>query len=290
MKAPRTASQRSSVRGAEHAPPARVADSKASPSTHGRAAEGRYSVQSLQLGLRLLEALANGKERGITELANELAVTKWRIFRHLHSLVEEGFVAQNPASGKFLLGRRTYALLESLPNRFNFSGETRPEMSALRDERGHSVTVAVPTDERSVVIIDAIEGIHAVQFNLRIGAMFDSHSSAHGKTALAFGPSDWLERVITRGLRRNTDHTITDPRTLRRTIEHVRSQGWATAPEEAFRGVNAVAAPIFSASRNFVGSIGLFGSIDALPRNPDRRDIKAVTAAAQRISRKLGWK
>ncbi|MDE2167623.1 MAG: IclR family transcriptional regulator [Alphaproteobacteria bacterium] len=265
-------------------------DATVASKPRSKSADARYSVQSLQLGLRLLEALANGKERGVTELANELGVTKWRIFRHAHSLCEEGFATQDPTTGKFQLGRRTYALLEALPNRFNFAHETRPEMSALRDERGHAVTVAVPADDRSVVIVDAIEGVHAVQFNLRIGAMFDLHASAHGKATLAFGPSDWLEHVIARGLRRHTDYTITDPRTLRRAVERVRIQGWSTAPEEAFRGVNTVVAPIFSASRNFVGTIGLFGSIDDIPRNPDRKDVKAVMAAARRISQKLGWK
>lgn len=255
------------------------------------AGASRYSVQSLMLGLRVLEALAaSGKERGITELAAQFKTNKWRIFRHLHSLCEEGYVTQDSATSKFQLGRRTYSLLESLPNRFNFVREAREDMSALRDLRGHTVVLAAPIDDSGVVVVDAIEGLHAVQFNLKIGAIFELHASAHGKAALAFGSSDWLERVVARGLRRHTECTITNPRVLRREIERIRSQGWATAYEESFRGVNTVVAPIFSASRDYVGSIAIFGSIEAIPRNPDRKDIEAVIAAARRISQKLGWK
>jgi len=251
----------------------------------------RYAVQSLMLGLRVIEALAaSGKERGITELAMQLKTSKWRIFRHLHSLCEEGYVTQDPVSDKFQLGRRIYSLLEALPNRFNFVREAREEMSVLRDQRGHTVVLAAPVDDSGVVVVDAIEGVHAVQFSLKIGAIFDLHASAHGKAALAFGPSDWLERVIARGLRRHTEFTIVDPRVLRREIERVRSQGWASACEESFRGVNTVVAPLFSASRDFVGTIAVFGSVEALPRSPDRKDIEAVMAAAHRISQKLGWK
>ena len=254
-------------------------------------ARSRNSVQSLMLGLRVLEALAaTGKERGITELATELNTTKWRIFRHLHSLCEEGYVTQDAASGKFQLGRRTYALIETLPNRFNVVREAREDMSVLRDTCGHTVVLAAPVDDSGVVVVDVIEGVHAVQFSLKIGAIFDMHASAHGKAALAFGPSHWLERAIERGLRRHTDLTIIDPRALRREIEHIRSQGWASAFEESFRGVNTVVAPIFKATGDYVGSIALFGSVEAIPRRPDRRDVAAVMAAGRRISQKLGWK
>jgi IclR family KDG regulon transcriptional repressor len=257
-----------------------------------KAAQGsRASVQSLMLGLRVIEALAStGRERGITELATQLGTTKWRIFRHLHSLCDEGYVTQDSVSGKFQLGRRTYALLESLPNRFNFVREARDEMTALRALRGHTVVLAAPVDETCVVVVDAIEGVNAVQFSLKIGAIFDLHASAHGKAALAFGPSAWLENAIARGLRRHTEFTITDPRVLRREIERVRSQGWASAFEESFRGVNTVVAPIFAASRNYVGTIAVFGSVEALPRTPDRKDVEAVVSAARRISQRLGWK
>jgi len=257
-----------------------------------KAARGpRNSVQSLMLGLRVIEALAStSRERGITELATQLGTTKWRIFRHVHSLCAEGYVTQDPVSGKFQLGRRTYGLLESLPNRFNFVREARDEMTALRDLRGHTVVLAAPVDRTGVVVVDAIEGVNAVQFSLKIGAIFDLHASAHGKAALAFGPSGWLEDVIAGGLCRHTDFTITDPRALRREIERIRSQGWASAFEESFRGVNTVVAPIFAASRSYVGSIAVFGSVEALPRTPDRKDVDAVVAAARRISQRLGWK
>jgi DNA-binding IclR family transcriptional regulator len=250
----------------------------------------KYSVQSLMLGLDVLEALAYaGNDRGVTELAEHLGTTKWRIFRHLHSLTEGGYVMQDPATGKFRIGRRTYSLIEALPHRFSFVREARSEMTALRDQLGHSIVLAAAADDTGVVVVDAIDGRQAVQFNLKVGAIFDLHASAHGKAALAFGPSDWLENVIERGLRRHTEFTITDARALRREVGKIRNQGWASAYEESFRGVNTVVAPIFSA-RNYVGTIAIFGSIEAIPRNPSPKDIEAVKAAAQRVSQKLEWK
>lgn len=275
-----------------HADPASSSRPKSIEAARPKATRSsRYSVQSLLLGLRVLEALAaSGKDRGVTELAAELDTTKWRIFRHLHSLCEEGYASQDPATGKFQVGRRTYALVEMLPNRFSFVREARSEMSALRNERGHTVVLAAPMNGTGVIVLDVLEGIHVVQFSLKIGAIFDLHASAHGKSALAFGAEEWLEQTIARGLRRNTDYTMTDPQVLRRAIERIRKQGWSSAPEESFRGVNTIVAPVFSASRKYLGSIGIFGSVDSIPRNPNRKDVEAVVACARRISHRLGWK
>lgn len=250
-----------------------------------------YSIRSLALGLQILEALVkDGRERGISELARQLGTTKWRIFRQMHTLCEHGFLRQNGKAEKFDIGPRTYALLEALPNRFDFVREGRPELVRLRDERGHTTVMAALVDDRAVTVVAAEPGRRAVQFNLKLGATFDLHASAHGKVALAFGPPHLLESVIARGLTAHTDHTITDPARLRREVQKIRLCGWAVAPEEAFRGVNTLVAPILSGENKYLGSIGVFGSIDHIPRTPDPKDVQAVRKAAARISEKLRWK
>lgn len=262
-------------------------------SSEGQEAEpapSKNSVQSLLLGLRVLEAIgSSSKERGITELAHELKITKWRIFRHLHSLCEEGYVIQDPKSGKFRAGRRSYAIFRSLLNRFSFVSEARPEMLALRGMVGHTIVLTAPVDDAGVVVVDTLEGLHAVQFNLNLGVIFDLHSSAHGKAALAFGPPEWRERALTRELRRYTDYTITDPAQLSAALDQIKRQGWATAPEENYRGLNALVAPIFSENGTFMGSVGAFGSTELVPHTPKREDVDAVVSIGRRISMRLGW-
>lgn len=244
---------------------------------------GGYSINSLVVGLQVLEAVVRSeKERGISELAKDLGTTKWRIFRHLHTLNQVGYVTQNAETEKFGVGPKTYELVQAVPARLGFVRSARREMMRLRAARGHTVVIAAPIDLK-VMILDGEVGNQAIQYTIKVGTTFHLHASAHGKVALAFGPPDLLERVLASGLTTVTEATITDPDALVREIDRVRRQGWAVAPEESVRGVNTLAVPIVT-ERGFHGSIAYFGSVASLGRDPDPADIEALFAAARRIS------
>jgi DNA-binding IclR family transcriptional regulator len=254
--------------------------------------KSRYTVQSLVVGLRIVEALAKGGGlRGVTELARDLGTTKWVIFRHLHTLCEQGFAVRDPVTEKYEVGRRLHALKDALPSRYVWVHRSREDTLRLRQEVGLTVSVATPLEDRSgVIIIDVQAGSQNVLFTLKLGAIFDFHSSAHGKVALAFGDADLLERTIERGMRKATPRTITSPDALRREIKKVRERGWADAPEQAEVNMNALVAPVFSAQGLYEGSIGIFGSIEQIQSEPAAHLVRAVVHAARCVSERLGGK
>lgn len=254
--------------------------------------KSRYTVQSLVVGLRIVEALAkSGGLRGVTELARDLGTTKWVIFRHLHTLCEQGFAVRDPVTEKYEVGRRLHALKDALPSRYVWVHRAREDTLRLRQEVGLTVSIATPLEDRSgVIIIDVQAGSQNVLFTLKLGAIFDFHSAAHGKIALAFGDSDLLERTIERGMRKATHRTITSPEGIRREIKKVRERGWADAPEQAEVNMNALAAPVFSGQGLYEGSVGIFGSIEQIQPEPSPHLIRAVVQAARRISERLGGK
>lgn len=254
------------------------------------AVKSRYTVQSLVMGLRILEALAkNNGLKGVTELARDLDTTKWIIFRHLHTLCEQGFVVRDPVTEKYEVGWRLQSLKDALPSRYVWVHRARDDMMRLRQEVGLTVSVATPLEDRSgVIVVDVEAGGRGVLYTLKLGAIFDFHSSAHGKTALAFGDRELLDMVIARGLRKAGPRTIVTPDRLRREIKRIRELGWAHAPEEAEVNMNALVAPVFSGNETYEGSVGIFGPIDKIEREPAPALVRSVVAAAQRISERLG--
>lgn len=48
------------------------------------------------------------------------------------------------------------------------------------------------------------------------------------------------------------------------------------APEEALLGINALAAPVFNMQEEFIAVAALVGSIQYIPRKPDRSMIEAI--------------
>lgn len=85
----------------------------------------------------------------------------------------------------------------------------------------------------------------------------EAHSLAMGKVVLALLPRPVLERHITRGLTRFTEHTLTRPRALAAELDAVRADGFAIDREEHTEDFCCVAAPMFDGRGRLAGVLGL---------------------------------
>ena len=65
-----------------------------------------------------------------------------------------------------------------------------------------------------------------------------------GKPLLAFSRADIVSKAVARPLRRLTDHSITDPKSLEGELAQIRADGVGYDHEEATPGVSCVAAPV----------------------------------------------
>src|SRR2546430_14803895 len=79
--------------------------------------EDRSGVRSVQLALDVLEAIAfSGEELGVTQLADRLKVTKGSVHRHLLTLVERGYLVQNPVTSRYSIGAKGRLLARLAPD------------------------------------------------------------------------------------------------------------------------------------------------------------------------------
>lgn len=242
------------------------------------------------IALKVIEALAqSGGDRGVTELASSLNMTKARIHRHLTALRDNGYVAQNPRSNRYSAGWKLYLLGQQLVNHYDIVRLAKPVMQALRDKVSQTVVISTFTDT-GMVVLDFEPGITELEIVMRAGTRFSFNSVAQGKVAMAFGPSCLLDKVVKEGLIAKTRHTIVEPERLRAEIELVRRRGWADAPEEIFTGINALSAPIFHADGSLFGTLVLTGSIHYLPTRPEESMVRALLDASAEISSLIGYR
>ncbi len=63
-------------------------------------------VHSVQLAIDVLEAVAfSDDELGVTQIADRLGMTKGSVHRHLQTLVDRGYLAQNSSTSRYSIGR-----------------------------------------------------------------------------------------------------------------------------------------------------------------------------------------
>jgi IclR family KDG regulon transcriptional repressor len=244
-------------------------------------------VRSVQLALDVLETVAfSSEELGVTQLAQRLKLTKGSVHRHLLTLVERGYLVQNPTTTRYSLGPRSRLLAHHAPDADLIQLAAGP-MRDLRDRLGHSVVLSESTP-RGALVLSMVPGTAAIEIGVRSGSELPFHSSAQGKVLLAFAPRPQQQRILAKPLSSSTPHTVIDPKPLEDELARIAQLGFATAPEQAMLGINAVAAPIFDEHDACTGALALVGSIQFLPAEPDANSISALKAAAGQISRMLG--
>jgi IclR family KDG regulon transcriptional repressor len=246
-------------------------------------------VQAVVLALRILEFLAPQRApTGVTSLAQALGTTKSRIFRHLRTLVQQGYIVQAADSERYQIGPQLVRLGLLVGESFDLTTVAQPILRELRDALGHSAVIA-QAEAEGVRVLARISGTSAVEIHVKPGSLLPLHSSAQGKVALAFGEEELRTRVLRSRLVIHTPSTIIQPAALEKEIKRTREQGWAVAPNEAMVGLNALAAPVFDAAGALAGTIAIVDSIQFIGAEPSEQQIRLTCAAAKRISKALGY-
>jgi IclR family transcriptional regulator, KDG regulon repressor len=244
-------------------------------------------VRSVQLAINVLEAVAfSADELGVTQIAERLHMTKGSVHRHLQTLVERGYLAQNPTTSRYMIGPKSRLLARHAPEADLVHLAEGP-MRQLRDALGHTVVLSEMTP-RGALVLTKLSGVSPIEIGVRPGSELTFHASAQGKVMLAFAPRPLQTRVLARPLQRFTDRTIVSARKIEQELLEVARLGFASAPEEALLGLNAVAAPVFDAQDACVAALAIVASIQFLPEKPRQSDVAQLLEAARQISRKLG--
>lgn len=115
-------------------------------------------------------------------------------------------------------------------------------------------------------------------------AYLPAHPTALGRALLAFSSADHVDRVIARGLRPYTEHTITCPARLRHTLSVTRLTRVAVARREFEATVCGVAMPVFGAGGHVIAAI----EIAATDLDDDlQRTMSPLLIATKSLSREL---
>jgi DNA-binding IclR family transcriptional regulator len=224
----------------------------------------------------------------VSEIADRLGLAKGTVHGLLQTLRDEGFVEQDPESGKYQLG----AALLQLGNIYLDVNELRGRSLAWADSlavrTGEAVRVGSLHGDGVLIIHHVFRPDNSLQI-LEVGAQLPLHATALGKALLAFRP-ELTDELVDHGLPRLTQATLVTGAALRKALDAVRDHGWAAEREEAVIGESSIAAPIFDRRGDAAGAIGIAGPTDRLypGREADAGIVGHVREAARAITRDLG--
>jgi IclR family acetate operon transcriptional repressor len=202
-------------------------------------------VDSVELAIRVLEAVAVTDDAGVSELARKLDAPKTTVQRALKTLHHLEWLApiQGSARTRWKRGNKFRAIpTESPQNALLRKAALRP-MERLRQSTGETTHLTVP-DGRYITIIERLDSPLPLQAVRPVGLRVPLHACSNGKNVLAAMRAEELAEYLSSPLDGWTRHTVVDADTLSSHIQATCTQGYAVNLEETWEGFRAVAAPI----------------------------------------------
>ncbi|MGY1454981.1 IclR family transcriptional regulator [Streptomyces sp. SS8] len=247
------------------------------------------TIQSLERAAAVLRLLAGGERRlGLSDIASTLGLAKGTAHGLLRTLQQEGFVEQDPASGRYQLGAELLRLGNSYLDVHELRARALVWTDDLARSSGESVYLGV-LHQQGVLIVHHVFRPDDSRQVLEVGAMQPLHSTALGKVLAAYDPVAHSEAMDS-GREALTAHTITDPEPFEEVLELTRSRGWAADVEETWEGVASIAAPVHDRRRMPVGAVAVTGAVERVCADGEiqPRLVAAVRDCARAVSRDLG--
>ena len=249
----------------------------------------RMRLSSVANAIRLTKAFSEHEfEMGISALATRLGLAKSTVHRLASTLVEYDILEQNRETGKYRLGLALFELGTLVRRKMDTASESRAQMYQLVQSTGETVQLAV-LDHQSVLYIRILESRQAVRMSSIAGSRAPAHCTSVGKVLMAHQPSDIVQQIIDNGLPRFTQNTITSPEALLEELAAVRQKGFAIDDEEIEVGLRCIAAPVRNHTGNVIAAISVAAPVQRMSKKNLQTTVPTVTAAAESISRRLGF-
>lgn len=250
------------------------------------------SINSVDRAMDLLILLyEEGKEMGVSEMAERLDTYKSTVHRTLITLEGKGFVRQNPETDKYWLGMRLYTIGMAVGNNTSLRDILKPHCDKLQKEFSEVVNASImdlseSDNPQGIVIYKAYDVNQLLIVNPPEGGSSPLYGSSVGKCLLAFNDVD-LDQFRSIELIKHTENTVDNWDDLKKQIEAVKVNGYALDDEELEIGLTCIGAPILDSNNKAVAAISLSGPTQRMKTGDFEQKIKRVMEVARDISKNL---
>lgn len=250
----------------------------------------RKLVGSVQRAVDILDLFGEGcPELGTTEIAQALGLHKSTVSTLVATLAANGYLEQNSATRKYLLGLKILERSAVLLARMDIRRVAHPFLDQLRDWRGESVNMGI-RDGDVVVYIDQLPGTHATALREEVGKRAPLHSTALGKALIAWLPATELQAIIADyDLTPRTPRTIVSQSDFLEELEKTRERGYAMDDEEHEAGGRCIGAPVFDRGGRPVAAVSQSAPLPRVPLDQVPVVAEMVRNTAKAISLRLGY-
>jgi DNA-binding IclR family transcriptional regulator len=252
----------------------------APPSDPGKSRKG---IQSVEIGLRVLNVLVQAREAlPLKDISRTAGLSASQTHRYLTSLMRQEMVVQDPANGRYDLGKMALRVGLSALNRIDALQIAEDALRSLVDRVGDTGMLCVWSD-RGPIAIRWRRGRTLILSSVGVGTTFPLLGAVSGHVFLAYMPSPvtrpLLEAELAERVARGRPIAEAE---VAEVIARVRSQRYSAADGHIVPEMRAMSAPILDHQGEIVAALTLVGATEdsGKPNDPMLRELLRATAQA----------
>ena len=249
-----------------------------------------HTIATVERAADVLNAFtdADGDTLGVTQIADELQLSKAVVHRILASLRTRGFVEIDEESRRYSLGPAALGLGLTYLQKIDVRDLARPLLRDLSDATNETATLSIRRGMQRMYI-DQVTPDREVKMIVQLGHPYPLHAGGSSKCFLAHLPPDVVDEYLAGPLESMTPSTESDPATLRRQLAEIRSRGYSLSLGERQPGAGSLASPIFDHQSEVAAVMSVCGPIERFSHAADAY-ASLLLGATAKLSRKLGHK
>ncbi len=251
-----------------------------------RQTDARQRVQSVEVGMRLLQALADaGRALGLTDLAVAADMPPAKAHRYLQSLIATGMAEQLRETGRYDLGPAALGIGLAALGRIDAVRIASSTLADLRDAIDESVFLAV-WGNRGPTIVRWEESTRPVTVNVRVGSVLPLLNSATGRVFAAYLPPETCAPALQEEMKSGAPSSVSD---VERLWKDVRKHRIARVAGDLLLGVSALSVPVFDHQNAIVCALTALGADGSFDTDLDGAVAHSLSNHAKGLSYRLGY-
>jgi IclR family KDG regulon transcriptional repressor len=247
-------------------------------------------IQSVERALRILDLFdERDRELSISEISKRMSLHKSTIHSLLKTLQKHHYIAQNEENGKYSLGLKLFERGNFVTSSMDLRRISKPHLEHLSDLTGFTVHLVIH-DGKEGVYIDKVEGTGSTVLYSRIGRRVPIHSSAVGKSLVAYKSDDEIEQLLADYIfEKRTEKTLLSKEQFLKEVSEIRQCGYSIDNEENEPGIYCIAVPIKDYSGKVIAAISISMSVARVSEAKVQEIVQLLKETTEKISEELGY-
>jgi IclR family KDG regulon transcriptional repressor len=247
--------------------------------------------RSLERALQILNVFTRERNsQTLSQLSEILGLSRATVLRLCSTLVQYGFLHQDPVSKEYALGLRLFALGSIVLHSFSLRKTASPFLDRLHQKLGKTLFLAI-LEQGQLVYIDKREDVkNPITFTSKIGTRRPPYWGMSGPVLMAHLPESEVNELLEKNpLLATTKKSFTKNEEFKKWLGRIRREGYAIDEERTFDGITGLAVPIYDFRGKVVASLAVCYITSAVDGKALKRIIMEAQKTGMDISREIGY-